>query len=81
MVTATLPARRSLLGKLAKVAAGRSVTLRSKRVNAAFAWVREHVTVLAALTAADLGGFQVCHHGGWFFVAASLVLLQVEMTP
>ena len=81
MTTAAIPARggRSLLGKIGSaIGASRSQAAR-KRIAAAYAWTREHVTAIAALSAADLGGFQVFHHGGWFVVAASLVLLDIEV--
>lgn len=46
-----------------------------KRLAALAAIAREHVVTVAALSAADFGGFTVFHHGGWFVLAGSLALL------
>lgn len=74
-------ARRSLLGMLlttvltyVKPRGG------TRKVADLVAVAREHVLTVAALSAMDLGGFQVLHHGGWFVVAASLVMLDFAVT-
>ena len=76
MATATLPAggSRSLLGKLASAAAGKSPALR-RRIAALTAKARENVPTAAALAAATFGGFTVWHHGGWFVLAASITVM------
>lgn len=76
MTAVTAPGgRRSLAGKLIGVAASRSQPGSRRRLAAFASAAREHVGTAAACAAADLGGFQVFHHGGWFVVAVSLVLL------
>lgn len=82
MVATTAPgSRRSLLGMLLTLLLTRFKPLRgSRKVADLVATVREHVVTIAALTAMDFGGFQVLHHGGWFFVAGSLLMLDLAVT-
>lgn len=78
MAAVTAPSgRRPLIGKLAGLAA-RTPAMR-RRAAAFMAGLKEHLTAVAALAAMDFGGFTVWHHGGWFVLAASLLLLQVEL--
>jgi hypothetical protein len=79
VVTATLPARRSLLGKALGVASGHSGAAR-KRMAAVLAKARENIPTAAALAAADFGGFTVWHHGGWFVLAASIIVLHFAVS-
>lgn len=74
MTTAAIPARggRSLLGKIPSFAGGAKA---KARISAVLGTARAHMPTIAALSAADLGGFTVFHHGGWFVVAASVFLL------
>lgn len=76
MTTATLPAAggKSLLGKILGVASGRSGSAR-KRLAAVAAKARENIPTAAALAAADFGGFTVWHHGGWFVLGASIIVM------
>ena len=82
MVATTAPgSRRSLLGMLlTAVLAHFKPRARSLRIADVIAVARQHVMTAAALAAMDLGAFQVWHHGGWFAVAASLVLLDFAVT-
>lgn len=75
MTAATLPSisGRSLLGKFAR-GLGRTPAMKRK-VAAFMKGAREHVPTCASLAAADFGGFTVFHHGGWFVLAGSILLL------
>jgi hypothetical protein len=75
MTAMTMPARpRSLLGKAITVA-GRSAKAR-RRIAAAAAAVREHVTTIAAFASLDYGVFQLSHPAAW--IAAAPLLLLAE---
>lgn len=83
MTTATLPrtGRRSLIGSaVAALQARAKGGKRFRGIARAAAAARQHVLTVAALAAADLGGFQVFHHGGWFVVTASLLALDFAVT-
>lgn len=83
MATAALPrSPRSLIGKLAvAIAARRAARGRRPSAVAAFAAkAREHVVTIAALSAFDIGAFQlhIPHAGaapGWIAVCVSLLAL------
>jgi len=80
VAVATAPgARRSLLGMAVSAVAARSKR-RGGKLAAVAAEARKHVVTAAALASMDLGAFQVWHHGGWFAVCASLLLLHFEVT-
>jgi uncharacterized membrane protein SirB2 len=49
------------------------------RVSKVAAAIQDHLLTLCGLAAADVAGFQVWHHGGWFVVAASLLVLDYQL--
>lgn len=80
MAAVTAPVTgRSLLGKLASAVAARRAA-HPERLLAVAAKIREHAATAAACAAADLGGFQVFHHGGWFVLAASVIFLHFDVS-
>lgn len=82
MTAVTVPgARRSLIGKLGTALNGRSRAKgRPSKIAEALAVARAHVMTAAALAAADLGGFTVFHHGGWFVAAVSILALHFDVS-
>ena len=81
MTAATLPAAggKPLLGRLASLLPARSGSGKG-RIGALLAKARAHLPTAAALAAADLGGFEVFHHGGWFFVAGSILVMHFAVS-
>jgi hypothetical protein len=80
VTAATMPAGRPFLAKISAALKARSAARgRPSRVAAVLAAARAHVPTIAALAAADLGGFTVFHHGGWFVVAASILALHFDV--
>jgi hypothetical protein len=82
VTAAAIPAAdgRPLLAKLASAIAVRSRSPRSRsRIATVVTAARQHVMTAAALTAADLGGFTVFHHGGWFVLGASILALHFDV--
>lgn len=81
MTAATLPAPgNSLLGKTFRALRSRARTgAGRKRIDLIAAKFRAHAVTAAALSAADMGGFSVFHHGGWFVLAASLLLFHFDV--
>ena len=81
MTAVTMPAPgRSLLGRLGSAigTSARSAGTR-RRIATLVTRARQHVMTAAALTAADLGGFTVFHHGGFFVLAASILALHFDV--
>jgi len=76
--------RRSLIGKLGSAVAAhlqaRGKIRAAAGVARALSVLRENLMTFAALSAMDLGAFQVWHHGGWFAVAVSLIVADFAAT-
>jgi hypothetical protein len=82
VAVATAPGpRRSLLGALlTTVLAVVRPRSRPRRLAELVSAARQHVVTVAALAAMDLGAFQVWHHGGWFAIGLSVLLLDFAVT-